>query len=289
MDRSVTNLVTVNEDIGPVTSVSWAPDGKHIAIGLNNSHVQLWDAIRKRQVRTLRGSHGSRVGALAWSSNNILTTGGDDGKIVNTDIRVESHVIQTFKGHRQGVCGLTWSGSGRQLASGGNDSLVHIWDIAMASNHSWSANQWVHRFSDHEGGVRALAWCPSQSNLLACGGGDADGFIKFWKTSTGTCLNSVHIGSQVCALLWNKREMELLSSCGVTRSQLVIRNYPSMVKIATLCGHTGRVLYMAQSPDGCTVATASGGNDETVRLWKIFPPAPKFSETFKNSMHTRIR
>ncbi|XP_020173509.1 cell division cycle 20.2, cofactor of APC complex [Aegilops tauschii subsp. strangulata] len=31
---STSELVTVEEDDGPVTSVSWAPDGRHIAIGL---------------------------------------------------------------------------------------------------------------------------------------------------------------------------------------------------------------------------------------------------------------
>jgi cell division cycle protein 20 (cofactor of APC complex) len=41
-----------------------------------------------------------------------------------------------------------------------------------------------------------------------------------------------------------------------------------MVKMAELNDHTSRVLYMAQSPDGCTVATASA--DETLRFWNVF-------------------
>lgn len=48
---STTELVTIDDDDGgPVTSVSWAPDGRHIAIGLNNSHVQIWDYTVNRQV-----------------------------------------------------------------------------------------------------------------------------------------------------------------------------------------------------------------------------------------------
>lgn len=49
-DGSTTELVTIDEDVGPVTSVSWAPDGQHIAVGLNNSHVQLWDSTNSRLV-----------------------------------------------------------------------------------------------------------------------------------------------------------------------------------------------------------------------------------------------
>lgn len=42
-----------------------------------------------------------------------------------------------------------------------------------------------------------------------------------------------------------------------------------MDKIATLTGHTYRVLYLAMSPDGSTIVTGAG--DETLRFWNIFP------------------
>lgn len=166
---------------------------------------------------------------------------------MNNDVRVRSHVVQTYRGHQQEVCGLKWSGSGQQLASGGNDNLLHIWDLSMASsNPSPGQNQWLHRLDVHMAAVKALAWCPFQSNLLASGGGSSDRCIKFWNTHTGACLNSVDTGSQVCSLLWNKNERELLSSHGFTQNQLTLWKYPSMVKIAELTGHNSRVLFMAQ-------------------------------------------
>ncbi|XP_020246789.1 cell division cycle 20.2, cofactor of APC complex-like [Asparagus officinalis] len=287
---SASELVTIDEDVGPVTSVSWAPDGQHIAVGLNISHIQLWDSTNNRLLRTLKGVHRSRVGSLAWNKN-ILTTGGMDGKIINNDVRIRSHAIQTYQGHTQEVCGLKWSGSGQQLASGGNDNLLHIWDLSMSSSTpSPNQNQYVHRFEDHMAAVKALAWCPFQSNLLASGGGGSDRCIKFWNTHTGACLNSIDTRSQVCSLLWNKNERELLSSHGFT--QLTLWKYPSMVKMAELTGHTSRVLFMAQSPDGCTVASAAG--DETLRFWNVFgtpevaKPVPKGNSVpFSSYNHIR--
>ncbi|KAL3837978.1 hypothetical protein ACJIZ3_022569 [Penstemon smallii] len=280
-DGNTSELVTVDEEMGPVTSIRWAPDGRHIAVGLNNSEVQLWDSTSNRLLRTLKGGHGSRVGALDWN-NHILTTGGMDGQIINNDVRIRSHIVETYQGHHQEVCGLKWSASGSQLASGGNDNLLHIWDRSMASSNS--PTQYLHRMEDHTAAVKALAWCPFQGNLLATGGGGGDRTIKFWNTHTGACLNSIDTGSQVCALLWNKNERELLSSHGFTQNQLTLWKYPSMVKIAELTGHTSRVLFMAQSPDGCTVASAAG--DETLRFWNVFgtpevaKPAPKTVEPF---------
>ena len=60
-----------------------------------------------------------------------------------------------------------------------------------------SGGQPVHRMTAHAAAVKALAWCPFQSNLLASGGGTADRSIKFWNTHTGALLNSIDTGSQV--------------------------------------------------------------------------------------------
>ncbi|XP_059643099.1 cell division cycle 20.1, cofactor of APC complex-like isoform X2 [Cornus florida] len=264
-DGSTSELVSIAEEIGPVTSVRWAPDGRQLAVGLTNSYVQVWDASATKKMRTLRDGHTFWVGSLDWN-NNILTTGGQDSLIINNDLRIRSPIVGTYRGHSQEVCGLTWSASGQQLASGGKDNLVHIWDNSMASRNS--SNQWLHRLEDHTAAVKALSWCPFQSNLLASGGGTGDECIKFWKTNTGVRLNSVNTGSQVCCLLWNKHERELLSSHGLSDNQLTLWKYPSMVKITELYGHMSRVLHMAQSPDGHVVASAA--SDETLRIWNVF-------------------
>ncbi|KAK1259856.1 Protein FIZZY-RELATED 1 [Acorus gramineus] len=262
LDGLTSELLSVDEEAGLVTSVRWASDRRHIAVGLNNSEVQLWDSAAMCLLRTLYSRHRSRVGALAWN-NHILTTGRMDGLIVNNDAQVRSSIVKTCRGHQEEVCGLKWSSLGQHLASGGNDNLIHIWDRSS----SGGPNKWLHRFENHTAAVKALAWCPFQSNLLASGGGGGDRCIKFWNTQMWSCLNSVDTGSQVCALLWNKTERELLSSHGFAQNQLTLWKYPSMVKVAELTGHTSRVLFMAQSPDGCTVASAG---DETLKFWNVF-------------------
>ena len=190
----------------------------------------------------MQGVHESRVGSLAWN-DNILTSGGMDGKIVNNDVRIRNHAVQTYRGHRQEVCGLKWARSGQQLASGGNDNLLHLWDVSMPS--SGRRTRWLHRLEDHSAAIKGLAWCPFQSNMLASGGGTSDRCIKFWNTHTGACLNSVDTGSEVSALLWSKNNRELLSSHGFAQNQLTLWKYPSMVKMAEL-GDNSRVLFMAQ-------------------------------------------
>lgn len=65
-------------------------------------------------------------------------------------------------------------------------------------------------------------------------------------------------GSQVCNLLWSKNVNEIVSTHGYSQNQIIVWKYPSMSKLATLTGHTLRVLYLAVSPDGQTIVTGAG-------------------------------
>ena len=70
--------------------------------------------------------------------------------------------------------------------------------------------------------------------------------------------------------MFAKNVNELVSTHGYSQNQINVWRYPSMKKIATLTGHSYRVLYLAASPDGQTLVTGAG--DETLRFWNVFPP-----------------
>jgi cell division cycle protein 20 (cofactor of APC complex) len=248
-----------------VTSLAWSADGCMMGVGTSDHKVQIWDVERLTCVRTMHG-HRARVASLSWNGR-LLSSGGRDSAIIHHDVQAERHRVTTLRGHTQEVCGLKWSPSGKQLASGGNDNLLNIWDDRYASRIHGVCDASLHRLDAHQAAVKALAWCPWQRNLLASGGGTADRMIRFWNTNSGACLSEVDTQSQVCALQWSQHDKELVSSHGYSHNQLILWKYPSMVKVAELTGHTSRVLHMAQSPDGTTVVTAAA--DETLRFWKI--------------------
>ncbi len=53
-----------------VSSLSWAGNGKYLAIGGSNADIQLWDVEKERRVRVMNG-HSDRVGALTWNSHTL--------------------------------------------------------------------------------------------------------------------------------------------------------------------------------------------------------------------------
>jgi cell division cycle 20-like protein 1, cofactor of APC complex len=203
--------------------------------------------------------HTARVGALAWN-DHILTSGSRDRLIFHRDVRQPDQYLRKLVGHKQEVCGLKWNCEDGQLASGGNDNKLMVWDKLN------EAPLW--KFSEHTAAVKAIAWSPHQHGLLASGGGTADRRIKFWNTLTGQPINEIDTGSQVCNLAWSKNSNEIVSTHGYSQNQIVVWKYPSMTQVVSLTGHTYRVLYLAMSPDGQVIVTGAG--DETLRFWNCF-------------------
>eukprot|EP00468_Gymnochlora_sp_CCMP2014_P002508 CAMPEP_0167759860 /NCGR_PEP_ID=MMETSP0110_2-20121227/11257_1 /TAXON_ID=629695 /ORGANISM="Gymnochlora sp., Strain CCMP2014" /LENGTH=490 /DNA_ID=CAMNT_0007646291 /DNA_START=75 /DNA_END=1547 /DNA_ORIENTATION=- len=255
----VTKLCDLSNVGDSITSVAWSPRGQHLAVGTQKGEVQIWDSVKCKLIRTMVG-HQTRVGTIAWNSQ-LLASGSRDRLILLRDHRAREHHIKKLVGHKQEVCGLKWSFDERQLASGGNDNKLLIWNAQSSTP--------VIKFNEHAAAVKAIAWSPHQHGLLASGGGTADRCIRFWNTLTGTALSHVDTGSQVCNLMWSKNVNEIVSTHGYSLNQIIVWKYPSMQKLATLTGHTYRVLYLAISPDGQTIVTGAG--DETLRFWNVFP------------------
>lgn len=246
--NAASSKVTKLCDLGiddSVCSVGWAQRGTNLAVGTSNGKLQIWDASHCKRVRTMDG-HRLRVGALAWSSS-VLSSGSRDKSILQRDIRAQEDFVSKQSGHK---------------------SELFVWN-----QHS---TQPVLKYCEHTAAVKAIAWSPHLHGLLASGGGTADRCIRFWNTTTNSHLSCMDTGSQVCNLVWSKNVNELVSTHGYSQNQIIVWRYPTMSKLATLTGHTYRVLYLAISPDGQTIVTGAG--DETLRFWNVFP-SPKSQNT----------
>ncbi|KAJ9616381.1 WD repeat-containing protein slp1 [Cladophialophora chaetospira] len=242
-----------------ISSVKWSGDGAYVGVGLGSGEVQIWDVEEGTKLRSMFG-HETRVGVMGWNKHT-LSTGARSGLVFNHDVRVAQHKVAELVSHTAEVCGLEWRSDGAQLATGGNDNLVSIWDA-----RSLAAPKFAKK--NHRAAVKALSWCPWQLNLLATGGGSNDRHIHFWNTTTGARVNSIDTGSQVTSLKWSNHYRELVSSGGFPDNSLSIWSYPTLVRNVEIPAHESRVLHSCLSPDGQMLATAAA--DESLKFWKVF-------------------
>ncbi|WVR07806.1 hypothetical protein IAU60_004849 [Kwoniella sp. DSM 27419] len=259
------------EDRPKVTAVSWSNDGAFLAIGTDAGEVEIWDVEEGKKMRTM-GGHSARVPSLSWYGH-VLSSGCRDGSIYHHDVRVANHKVMELVGHNAEVCGLKWRADGQLLASGGNDNVVNCWDgrvgasvLQTGEGVARGSAKWTKR--NHTAAVKALAWSPWQSSLLATGGGTADKHIHFWSTSTGTRTHSLATSTQVTSLTFSPHSKEILGTHGYPDNTITLWNYPSLEKVWEVPAHDSRIICSSLSPDGTTVCTGAG--DENLKFWKVW-------------------
>ncbi|RDW72990.1 WD40 repeat-like protein [Coleophoma cylindrospora] len=255
---TVSSLLETSPDTY-VSSVKWSGDGAHVSVGLGTGEVQIWDVEEGTKLRSMHG-HDTRVGVMGWNKHT-LSTGARSGLVFNHDVRIAQHKVAELVSHTSEVCGLEWRADGAQLATGGNDNLVSIWDARSLAVPKFTK-------TNHKAAVKALSWCPWQPNVLATGGGSYDRHIHFWNTTTGARVNSIDTGSQVTSLRWSPHYREIVSTSGFPDNSLSIWSYPTLVRNVEIPAHESRVLHSCLSPDGQMLATAAA--DESLKFWKIF-------------------
>lgn len=267
------DLITECETI--VTSIKWSPDDYYLSIGLDNGNIEIWDIESTTKLRTMNCGN-VRIGIQDWN-DHILTSGSRNGEIINNDVRISDHITAKLEYHTGEVCGLQWRMDGLQLASGGNDNIVNIWDCRNTMP--------IFTKTAHNAAVKAISWCPTQLSLLATGGGSACKKIHFWNSNNGSRINTIETDSQVSSLNWgysNGIGKEIVSTHGFPNNEISVYSYPSLQKTGVIVdAHESRILNSQLSPNNTILATIAA--DENLKFWKLFDEQPEVEKDVFNS------
>ena len=199
-------------------------------------------------------------------------------------------------GHSNVVHSVAFSSNGRLLASGGEDGLALVWDVATlrefrmlklesgvvdavslspdgallaAGAHDGTVVVWevatgrqLRVLKGHTGPINAVAFTSNGRTLAS---GSADHTIKLWDAAAGTELKTLSAHRDAVTSLAFSSDDRTLASGSVDKT-VKLWDVNSGRELKTLSGHSGRVSAVAMCPAPSSML-ASASWDHSVKLW----------------------
>ncbi|MEM9544016.1 MAG: hypothetical protein AAGA60_31595, partial [Cyanobacteria bacterium P01_E01_bin.42] len=236
------------------SAVAFNPNGKILASGGNDRTVRLWQL--ERQLLQVLEMDSGRVDSIRFSTDGtVLASGGEDGRVRLWE--TDGTLLQVLQSQDTEIATVRFSADSQILAAGGWDGYVYFWD----RNEDGSFNNApTRKILVHEEPAQNLAFSPD-GRFLATSGDE----VKLWALD-GTLLQTLTAHDDtITGLHFSQDSLLLISTSWDTSSIIWEFNRDRFAFKKALWGHQAEVLDGSFSPDGRTIATASG--DNTIKLW----------------------
>lgn len=249
-------ISTLDGHVHGITALAFSQDGKALVSGAYDNSIIMWDLNDPQAPqRDPPYATNATVWSLAWSAENLLAWGEEDGTVEYWN--VSTNEIITLPKQPEAIKSVLWTLDG-QLVTGSVYGDLLFWDLSTqdvttleparilsvntpnllrlqwgpdgsllatteggAQRLNVEADQVTQTLVGFTSPINSLAFSPDGSQIVS---GSDDGVIRLWDTTTGGLLN-------------------------------------------TFAGHRDVVTSVAFSPDGVTLASGSG--DGTIRFWDI--------------------
>jgi WD40 repeat protein len=252
-----------------VRALAFHPTHPWLISGSNDHTLKVWEIATGGCRHTLtRHEHWVRGLAINPSRSEegpTLASGDANGVICLWDLATGA-CLRQFSAHPQAVRSLAFHPDGHQLVTGSEDGTLKLWCIRT--------ERCLLTFIGHEAAVYTVVY---QEDHLVSGG--ADGTIRFWDSRTGDCRRVLDGHQDAVWSLSLSVEQAVLASSSADGT-LRVWSLDTGHCIRGLLGHRRWVLSVAlrptltarspittNEPAAAPVYLASGGYDQTVRLW----------------------
>jgi WD40 repeat protein/serine/threonine protein kinase len=252
--------LTFDRQIGMVDSVTFSPDGTHVASSTINEDKSfvVWDTRTGKDIRVVRGSP-SHVHRLRYSPDGrLLVSVCTDGSVTIWD-EATLQRIRSIEAHPAPIYDVAFAPDGARFATAGFDGTVRVWETATGDP--------ALTLRGHTGATLGVAFSPDGRRLASAG---YDKTVRLWDTATGEEKITLRgHRDTVCSVAFSPDGQQLVSASFDREARIWDASPAEELGgpgVFSLRGHTDRVNTVAFSRKGSLLA--SGSWDGTVRLWE---------------------
>jgi len=250
-----------------VRSVSYGPDDTQIVWADEAGSLTLASMNGSDVETRVLGRHRGGARTVAYSpapNSGLVASGGQDGAVMLwSNATSTDSDSETLGNHSGGVWSIAFSPNGDQLASGGADTEIKVWDV--------ESRRQLASIQAEGGRIRALRFSPAAPLLAAA---CEDGSIRIWDLrNPQTPPTSWQTGQGRLQAIAFSPDGAYLASGGTTTEIRIWTVDPRTGEWSigpVLQGHEGPINALAFSPDGAKLASAS--SDHSVQVWDLAQP-----------------
>jgi WD40 repeat protein/serine/threonine protein kinase len=262
-------------------------------------HVTRWDVASGKELGhfSLTGPNDFFFPCLSHDGKSLYVTYPRSGYPYVRVFDADSGQERSSLGHRGPVRTVAIREDGKLLASGGEDGVVRIWDLAsgalqrtlrghqqailsvafnrdgtlLASGSAdrtvrlWNVDDGteVRTLTGRQGVIQAVAFS-HDGKVLACA--ELDGAARLWDVGSGKLLRKFPTAGECACVAFSGDDQWLAAGDG---GLLRLWDVHTGWCVATLPGHAGTAQSVAFHPDGQTLVSTGNRRDPTVRLWDL--------------------
>ncbi|KAG0234728.1 hypothetical protein BGX31_004467 [Mortierella sp. GBA43] len=237
-----------------VGSCAYSPDGKFLAVALEDGKINVYTTSDWEKIQTLSG-HAMEIQRILYSpKGGIMATGSRDGTIRIWDAGT-GECRNIIIGHTDEVNMIAFSFHGDQIASSSDDKTARIWDPETGDS--------IRTLSGHSEGVLCVAYPPSGDRIATS---SIDCTIRLWSTEFGSCS---HILLGHTDDIWDIRFSPLGNQLASASTDKTVRLWDAETGLCQhiLSEHNYMVYSVVYSPKGDQVVSSC--DDQVVRLWDV--------------------
>lgn len=180
------NLLPVGHK-GVVSNLCYSPDGKFLATLGDDGDICLWDVPTGQLIRKMKMENHSFGMGLEFSRDSQLLAAAS---FKNTAVLEVENGAQKycFTGHEDVISHIAFHPSGLELASGGHDERICIWDMRTGAQCLCLENREEEDMKYYRRCDVPLCYSPDGAYLAA---GFGNGTIRVWEAQTGRLLYNI--------------------------------------------------------------------------------------------------
>jgi WD40 repeat protein len=234
-----------------VNALGFSSDGAHVVSASSDGTVRVWDAIKGRQLRVLKGRVGKEVAVAAPEGSRQVLTVGDDAVVRYWDLASGREVRSVATGVFWAVRCAAISPDGKRVSLGCQSGIVIVYDLENGVE--------IRRHSIAPASVGGLAFSPRGETLLVglIGDPQTPHDVQVLDVASGRILTRLH-GHE--APVWSVAFLpdgRRAVSAGSDRT-LRLWDVATGRELKRFDDHPGVVLCLAVSPDGRRAIAGTG-------------------------------